>query len=63
MSRLINYDAINPLLVNPSYKQQTCILNKNQDCAIKHVKNCKKTLKKCTWCKQKCLCNHRFRCV
>lgn len=57
MTTNINYNRIQPLKVNPSYKEQTCILNKNQDCAIKNVKDCKKTLKKCGWCKQKCLCN------
>jgi len=53
----INYDRIYPVTVNKTYNEKTCILNKNQNCAIKHVKDCKKTLKKCGWCKQKCLCN------
>lgn len=57
MSTYINYGGIQPLKVNPSYKEQTCILNKNQECAIRHVKNCKKTLKKTCYCLQKCLCN------
>lgn len=58
MSVLISYDQIYPLQVNKTYKEKTCILNKNQDCAIKHIKNCKKFFKKnCGWCKQKCLCN------
>lgn len=56
MNNSINYNNIQPLKVNPSYKQKTCILNKNQNCAIKHVSNCNK-LKKCSWCKQKCMCN------
>ena len=58
MSRLVNFGRTEPLLVNDSYNEKTCILNKNQECAIKNVKNCKKFFKKkCGWCKQKCLCN------
>lgn len=54
MSIPINYDSISSYNINI---QNTCILNKNQNCAIQNVKDCKKTLKKCSWCKQKCLCH------
>lgn len=57
MSISIDYQKIDGLKVNPSYKEKICILDKNQECAIKNVKDCKKTFKKCGWCKQKCLCN------